>query len=52
VQSAELALSTVCAPCISQDSTVLWETLPVYVMDVVIKIHHATMRKELLAHQG
>jgi hypothetical protein len=36
----------------SQDSTVLWETLPVHVMDLMIKMHHSIMRKELLAHQG
>jgi hypothetical protein len=35
-----------------QDSTVLWETLSSAVMDVVIKLHHTAIRKELLAHQG
>jgi class 3 adenylate cyclase len=35
-----------------QDSTTLWEVLPVEVMDAALKIHHNTIRKEILAHQG
>lgn len=30
----------------------LWEMLSVEVMDTVIKLHHTTIRKQLLQHSG
>ncbi|KAG2496361.1 hypothetical protein HYH03_005591 [Edaphochlamys debaryana] len=36
----------------AQNSTVLWEQLPVEVMDVVLKLHHSTIRSVLARHNG
>ena len=45
----------ICAPtiaclpsCSSQDSTLLWESLPAEVMDSAVKMHAAAIRKLLL----
>ncbi|KXZ50689.1 hypothetical protein GPECTOR_15g373 [Gonium pectorale] len=35
-----------------QNSTVLWEGLPVQVMDVVLKLHHSVVRAVLHEHDG
>ncbi|KAG2496360.1 hypothetical protein HYH03_005590 [Edaphochlamys debaryana] len=35
-----------------QNSTVLWEQLPVEVMDIVLKLHHLTIRSVLARHSG
>ncbi|KXZ52657.1 hypothetical protein GPECTOR_9g702 [Gonium pectorale] len=35
-----------------QNSTVLWEQLPVAVMDATLKLHHGTIRRVLEEHDG